>query len=386
MLGDRPAMLYTQKGITLLSHVTLPLVSEAAMQEFRVWRRRRGAVLCVLVALSCLTALPASAAKFAGAFMENGGGARALGMGGAFTSIADDPSATFWNPAGLGQISSPELMIMHSERFGDLVDRTYASFVLPTSWSLLGGQSGGFGISLIRLGIDDIPFTEHLFDALDTDGDGTVSDDELEAGIWDPEIRDQIEFKSDQEYSLMFSYGERTGNWMWGGSLKFVRQSVGQYSSMGIGADLGALRPDLWGSLDFGLKLQDITTTYLSWSTGRNEVIYPAVVPGLSYDWHLAGARMDIILASSFEFRFENRGEADQWSSGSMSVNSHWGLELGFSRKVYVRGGFDSGFENEHMTAGAGLYLHPLTVDYAYAGDTLDIDEVTHRISISVRF
>jgi len=25
-------------------------------------------------------------------------------------------------------------------------------------------------------------------------------------------------------------------------------------------------------------------------------------------------------------------------------------------------------------------------VDYAYAGDTLDIDEVTHRISLSVRF
>ena len=38
------------------------------------------------------------------------------------------------------------------------------------------------------------------------------------------------------------------------------------------------------------------------------------------------------------------------------------------------------------MLAGAGLYLHPLTVDYAYAGDTLDIDEVTHRISLSFRF
>ena len=39
-----------------------------------------------------------------------------------------------------------------------------------------------------------------------------------------------------------------------------------------------------------------------------------------------------------------------------------------------------------NVTAGAGLYLHPLTVDYAYAGDTLDIDEVPHRISLSVRF
>src|SRR5687768_14058729 len=28
-------------------------------------------------------------------------GSRALGMGGAFVAVADDPSAAFWNPAGL---------------------------------------------------------------------------------------------------------------------------------------------------------------------------------------------------------------------------------------------------------------------------------------------
>ena len=33
-----------------------------------------------------------------------------------------------------------------------------------------------------------------------------------------------------------------------------------------------------------------------------------------------------------------------------------------------------------------GFDFLPLTVDYAYAGDALDIDEVTHRISLSVRF
>jgi hypothetical protein len=355
------------------------------MQVNRVWRRRRRVVLCAVVALGWLMVQPASAAKFAGAFMENGGGARALGMGGAFTAVADDPSATFWNPAGLSQIDSRELMLMHSERFGDLVDRDFASFVTPTGWSLLGGEDGGFGVSVIRLGIDNIPFTEHLFDQLDTDGDGIVSDAEL-SGIQDPEIQDQIRLKSDQELALTLSYGERKGAWMLGGNLKFIRQSVGDYSSLGIGADLGALRPDIWRGLDFGLKLQDITTTYLSWSTGTNEVIYPAVVPAFAYNWAMPSARMNIILASSFECRFENRGEADQWSAGSFSCNSHWGLEVGFSERVFVRGGFDSGFDTDDITAGAGFHLHPLVVDYAYAGDTLDIDEVTHRISLSVRF
>jgi len=354
------------------------------MQESRFWPCRRSALLCALVLL-CLGANTALAAKFAGAFMENGGGARALGMGGAFAAVADDPSTTFWNPAGLGRIQHRELLLMHAERFGDLVDRDFASFVTPTDWSLLGGEGGAFGISLIRLGVDDIPFTEHLLEQLDQNGDQIVDDDEV-VRILEPEFQDQIRFKSDQEFALMFSYGEQRGRWLLGGNLKFVRQSVGDYSSLGIGADLGALRPGIWGNLDFGLKLQDVTTTYLSWSTGHNEVIYPAVVPGLAYRWHLPAARMQILLASSFETRFENRGEADQWSAGAISVNSHWGLEVGFSQRVFVRGGLDSGFEAQHITAGAGLYLHPLTVDYAYAGDTLDIDEVTHRISLSVRF
>jgi len=355
------------------------------MQDIRGWRRRRIGLLCAVLLLSCLLTMPASAAKFAGAFMENGGGARALALGGSFTSVANDASATFWNPAGLAHIPSRELMLMHSERFGDLVDRDFVSFVTPVNWSLLGGESGGLGISLIRLGVDNIPFTEHLTPLLDTNGDGVVDDDEY-TRILDPEIQSQIELKSDQELGLMVSYGERKGSWLLGGTLKFVRQSVGSYSSMGIGADLGALRPEIWGNLDFGLKLQDITTTYLSWSTGSNEVIYPAVVPGLSYNWLFPSAGINILAATSFECRFENRGEADQWSTGAMSVNSHWGLEVGFSRRVFVRGGFDSGFEAQDLTAGAGLYLHPLVIDYAYAGDVLDIDEVTHRISLSVRF
>ena len=40
-------------------------------------------------------------------------------------------------------------------------------------------------MSVIRLGIDDIPFTDHLFAQLDTNGDGEVDDAEL-VGIYDP--------------------------------------------------------------------------------------------------------------------------------------------------------------------------------------------------------
>ncbi|MEO6223141.1 MAG: hypothetical protein ABIP90_07805, partial [Vicinamibacterales bacterium] len=47
-------------------------------------------------------------------------GSRALGMGGAFVAVADDPSAVFWNPAGLasGQPAGATIEWVRF-RFGD---------------------------------------------------------------------------------------------------------------------------------------------------------------------------------------------------------------------------------------------------------------------------
>ena len=43
-----------------------------------------------------------------------GSGARALGIGGAFLSIADDATAASWNPGGLVQLKKPEVSIVGS--------------------------------------------------------------------------------------------------------------------------------------------------------------------------------------------------------------------------------------------------------------------------------
>ncbi|NNM32767.1 MAG: hypothetical protein HKO53_06855, partial [Gemmatimonadetes bacterium] len=288
-----------------------------------------------------LTALanPAEATKYAGEFMADGGGARALAMGSAFVAVADDASATFWNPAGLLSVPHRQVLAMHSERFGDLVDRDFASYVQPIQ---LGGERGAIGFTIIRLGIDDIAFTDHLTEQLDDNSDGTVDDTEI-LDIVDPTIQSLIRFESDQEWAFLASAAREFGPWQVGGNAKFIYQSVGDYSSWGLGIDLGVLRRDWWRRLDVGLKLQDATSTYLSWSTGTNETIAPVVVPGVSYDWRFDSLSLDLTAAGALEFHFDHRGRRDKDNPGEGGVD-----QFGY----HAWGGF---FEDVSSNAFLGL-------------------------------
>src|SRR5437762_2619295 len=48
---------------------------------------------------------------FDGQFLKIAVGARATGMGGAFVAVADDPSAVFWNAAGVARIDADKSML-----------------------------------------------------------------------------------------------------------------------------------------------------------------------------------------------------------------------------------------------------------------------------------
>jgi len=78
-------------------------------------------------------------------------GARAIGMGGAFAAVADDISSVWWNPAGLGFLESPELMLTVVDYTLDL---TYSYFAgaIPIADGLM--TVGGF------VGYLDIPDEE----------------------------------------------------------------------------------------------------------------------------------------------------------------------------------------------------------------------------------
>jgi hypothetical protein len=111
-------------------------------------------------------------------------GARAAGMGKAFTAEGEGVQAIHWNPAGLARLESSQLLLSHME---NVVDHRveFLSFATP------GGEWGNFafGMYLDHLG-EDIP---------ETDAAGEVLG---KLGVWDffssisyaTDVSDDLEF------------------------------------------------------------------------------------------------------------------------------------------------------------------------------------------------
>ncbi len=66
-----------------------------------------------LLSPSAPSAPPFTAPTIFSAPLPSGSGARALGVAGAFTAVADDATAASWNPAGLTQLERPEFSLVY---------------------------------------------------------------------------------------------------------------------------------------------------------------------------------------------------------------------------------------------------------------------------------
>jgi tetratricopeptide (TPR) repeat protein len=67
-----------------------------------------------------------------------------MGMGKAFTAVADDASSTYWNPAAMVQVERKEIQAMHVSLFQE-TNLDFLSYVHPTS------RAGTLGLNFTRL-------------------------------------------------------------------------------------------------------------------------------------------------------------------------------------------------------------------------------------------
>ena len=88
------------------------------------------------------------------AFLDYGWGVRPEGMGGAFTSVADDVNTIFYNPAGLANLSSKEVNLMYTKPWVGL-DGIDISF-MHGAFSYPLDKYGNFGIGITQYDVNGI--------------------------------------------------------------------------------------------------------------------------------------------------------------------------------------------------------------------------------------
>jgi hypothetical protein len=305
-------------------------------------------------------------AKYAGEFIALGVGGRALAMGGAFVAMANDVTAGYWNPAGLSRITYPQFILMHDEQFGSLVNHDYGAVAIPF------GPQTSLGLSVIRVGVDDIPDTRNA----GVDQNGNLTYDPSQFSRIDP---NRVTYFNAADWAVYFSYARKySEDLSFGANVKLIRRELGDHSANGIGFDLG-VRYAPFEDLVLGANIQDITTTLLAWDTGRNELIAPTMKVGSAYFIDLFGGRF--APAVDIDFRFENRRSASTAHIGGISLDLHGGMEYQFKDLIALRVGYS---DVKQITMGAGVHFPKLNIDYSFAKfDGVNQLDNTHRISVT---
>jgi hypothetical protein len=324
-------------------------------------RAHRQAVVFLMFLASSASAQ--TIAKYAGEFMAIGVGGRALGMGGAHVALVSDATAGYWNPGALARIDYPEAVVMHEERFGSLVNYDFASVAIPY------GPDVSLGVSVLRLGVDGIPDTRNAW--VDNNGNGIFDNtDQIDY--------DKITYFNATDWALYFTYAKRSSStFQYGANIKLIRRILADQSATGIGFDVGAVYSPTT-NLSVGFNIQDVTTTFVAWSTGRSELVSPTLKFGAAYSINVLGGRLTP--AADVDVRFENRHFASIASAGPVSFDPHAGLEFDYKNTVALRVGYN---DVKQMSVGAGIHLRMLDVDYSFAKFAADESlGNTHRISI----
>lgn len=327
-------------------------------------------------------------------FLSTGGGARALGMGGAFTGIADDATGAFWNPAGLTRITRTQAGFMHSQRFSGSVNYDYASIAHP-----LESSGAVVGLSLFRQGVDGIKNTLNAWDR------------ERDRPVADPTA--QITEFSASDVALMLSYASPLSESLsWGTNVKLVYGRLGPFAqAWGYSLDAGVLYTQ--GSLRAGITAVDLTTLLKFWSVneerleplrdyfsdaelndafprGRTELSLPYLRSGVA--WMQPFGDLDVTIAADLDVLPEGR-DAFVLNMGTFSVHPRAGLEVSYMDILSIRAGLAevaTTFEGDltfSPTLGTGFVIGRLGFDYGFgnfAGNASILGN-THRISLTIK-
>jgi opacity protein-like surface antigen len=313
-------------------------------------------ILLVLSVTSGWAKEVTKAGTTAAGFLNIDVGARAIGMGGAFVSMADDATTMYWNPAGIARFSSPQANFTHMRWIADITFN-YAAFIVPFD------KFGSIGLNATFMRCDQMERTT-VYSPM---GTGEMFD----VG----------------SYAFGLGYATNlTDRFSIGFNFKYIQENIYHSSANGIAFDIGTLFTTWLNGMKIGMSITNYGTKMQMEGqdmliqvdvdksvTGNNPNIN-AYLATEKYDLPLmfrVGVSMDVL-----------KGVGDSNLNLSLDAlhpnddveNLNVGAEYIYHNLITLRGGYHSLFARDSetgLTLGVGLNINLLgdiilNLDYAY--------------------
>jgi len=312
-----------------------------------IWQLSKSSALAVVFLLGvALAAQGRDISKNAGtsafSFLKINPGARAVGMGGAYTGMADDELSFYYNPAGLSSFEERHFVGDYMSYFADM-QSGMIGLVTPVGLD----RVIGFHISYLNYG--DFTETDMSGNTLGDFGGGDIL-----FGV---------------SGAMRYKY-----DWQFGATVKFIYEKIKNYSATGLATDLGVRYTRNRGKMAFGAMVQNLGFQMSSLGDEKDKL--PLTFRG---GGAFEPTGLNITLAADVIVPIDNRPE--------IAIGGEY-FEL---KPLYIRLGWnsfgtnyrtaDSGDDWAGMGVGVGFDIKEFQISYAFAPGAELGD--THRITFT---
>lgn len=298
-------------------------------------------ILFVFTAGSVFAASGAGTAAFN--FLKIGIGPRALGMGGAYTAVADDATSTHWNPAGLTEMEGAKLAFGYTKYMAG-INSGFLAYAKPMGVnSYLGAMINGFYVG----------------------GLTRTDENNIELG----------EFGSSMLVPRVAYARRLSENLSAGVAVKLIYQSIDTFNSYGMALDVGGSYAPTEVPYSFAVVVQNLGQQLKAFVEEKDLPPITAKVGGV-YRHREAPFLVGLDAGKSIDSDIFFSLGAEYW------VNEMLGLRFGYySLGRDLHSGSDTDILGG-LSFGLGLKWKKYDLDYALV-PKVDFGYV-HRLSISL--
>jgi hypothetical protein len=302
------------------------------------------ALIVSMIAVPVLASnINSGAGTSAFSFLKINVGGRAVGMGGAFTGLADDEAALYYNPAGLVSFEESRFIAEYHNYFVGL-QSGFVGYVHPLS------EDRAYGLQASYLNYGEFTQTDRAGNVEGTFGGGDLM------------LAGSFALRRSQEFTV-------------GITAKFIYEKIQEYSATGLAVDLGARYTTNRGRYGGGLLIQNLGAQLSSLGEGNKASLPTTLRAGLS----ARPPGLNTVFATDLILPFDNDIEI---AVGAEYVNfKPLLLRLGWNS-------FGSNFRNDYsdnglagLSFGVGVDYHSLQFSYAFT-PAADLGD-SHRITIT---